>query len=191
MKSFTSDSDLNLRDRYSNPAKTQDLMKLPGGASGKEPACQSTRHKRCRFDSWVRKIPWRRAWKTTPVVMPGESHGQRSLAGYSTWGCKNRTWVKGLSMEMKLRFLMSHHRKNSVRDKVIGKKWIYSDTERSTFHRQSMGHRREWMWPINLAWLVFIGWVIIYANEWEDYSNYLGERAEVSRIWATTHSLVF
>ena len=41
------------------------------------------------------------------------------------------------------------------------------------------------MWPINLAWLVFIGWVIIYANEWEDYSNYLGERAEVSRIWAT------
>ena len=45
------------------------------------------------------------------------------------------------------------------------------------------------MWPINLAWLVFIGWVIIYANEWEDYSNYLGERAEVSRIWATTHFL--
>ena len=44
MKSFTSDSDLNLRDQYSNPAKTQDLMKLPGGASGKEPACQSTRH---------------------------------------------------------------------------------------------------------------------------------------------------
>ena len=92
---------------------------------------------------------------------------------------------------MKIRFLMSHHWKNSVRDKVIGKKWIYSDTERSTFHRQSMGHRREWMWPINLAWLVFIGWVIIYANEWEDYSNYLGERADVSRIWATTHSLVF
>ena len=36
---------------------------------------------------------------------------------------------------MKLRFLMSHHRKNSVRDKVMGKKWIYSDSERSTLHR--------------------------------------------------------
>ena len=36
---------------------------------------------------------------------------------------------------MKLRFLMSHHRKNSVREKVIGKKWIYSDIERSTLHR--------------------------------------------------------
>ena len=38
---------------------------------------------------------------------------------------------------MKLRFLMSHRRKNSVRDKVIGKKWIYSDTERSTHTAQT------------------------------------------------------
>jgi len=36
---------------------------------------------RCEFDPWVRKIPWRRAWQPTPVL-PGESHGQRSLAGY-------------------------------------------------------------------------------------------------------------
>ena len=41
---------------------------------------------------------------------------------------------------MKLRFLMSHQRKNSVRDKVIGKKWIY--LERNTLHRQSVGHLR-------------------------------------------------
>ena len=39
---------------------------------------------------------------------------------------------------MKLRFLISHHRKNSVRDKVIGKMWIYSDSERSTLHRHSV-----------------------------------------------------
>ena len=43
---------------------------------------------------------------------------------------------------MKFGFLMSLHRKNSVRDKVIGKKWIYSDTERSTLYRQSVGHLR-------------------------------------------------
>ena len=36
--------------------------------------------------SWVRKIPWRRAWQPTPVFLPGESHGQRSLLGYSVWG---------------------------------------------------------------------------------------------------------
>ena len=43
------------------------------------------------FDSWVRKIPWRRKWQPIPVFLLGESHGQRSLAGYSLWVCKSRT----------------------------------------------------------------------------------------------------
>ena len=43
---------------------------------------------RPRFDPWVGKIPWRRAWQPTPVFLLGESHGQRSLAGYSPWGLK-------------------------------------------------------------------------------------------------------
>ena len=38
------------------------------------------------FDPWVGKIPWRKEWQPTPVFLPGESHGQRSLAGYSPWG---------------------------------------------------------------------------------------------------------
>ena len=56
---------------------------FPGGASSKEPACQCRRHKRCKFDPWVVKIPWRRAWQSIPVFLPGESYEQRSLAGYS------------------------------------------------------------------------------------------------------------
>jgi len=56
---------------------------FPGGASGKERACQCRRWKRCEFDPWVEKIPWRRAWLPTLVFLPGESHGQRSLVGYS------------------------------------------------------------------------------------------------------------
>ena len=36
----------------------------------------------------VRKIPWRRKWQPTPVFLPGKSHGQRSLVGYSPWGHK-------------------------------------------------------------------------------------------------------
>ena len=40
-------------------------------------------NKRCRFNSWVRKSPWRRSWLPPPVFLPGESHGQRSLANYS------------------------------------------------------------------------------------------------------------
>ena len=59
---------------------------FPGGASGKEPTCQCRRWKRWGFEPWVRKIPGRRAWHPTPVFSPGESHGQRSLVGYSPWG---------------------------------------------------------------------------------------------------------
>ena len=39
--------------------------------------------RRCEFDPWVRKIPWRRKWPPIPVFLPGKSHGQRSLVGYS------------------------------------------------------------------------------------------------------------
>ena len=56
---------------------------LPGGASGEEPTCQCRRHKKCKFDPQVRKIPWRRAWQPTPVFLPGESYGQRSLVSYN------------------------------------------------------------------------------------------------------------
>ena len=48
----------------------------------------SGRYKRVRFNPWVRKIPWRRAQQPTPVFLLGESHGQRSLLGYSPWGWK-------------------------------------------------------------------------------------------------------
>ena len=50
------------------------------------PPVKAGRRKRYRFNPWVRKIPWRRAQQPTPVLLPGESHGQRSLAGYSPWG---------------------------------------------------------------------------------------------------------
>ena len=56
---------------------------FPGDTSGEEPACQCRRRKRCSFDPWIRKIPWNRKWQPTPVFLPGESHGQRSLVGYS------------------------------------------------------------------------------------------------------------
>ena len=56
---------------------------FPGGASGKEPTSQCRRCKRYRFDPEVGTMPWRRAWQSTPVFLPGESHEQRRLAGYS------------------------------------------------------------------------------------------------------------
>ena len=47
--------------------------------------------RRREFNPWVGKIPWRRKWQPTPVFLPGESHGQRSLVGPSPWGRK-RVW---------------------------------------------------------------------------------------------------
>ena len=62
-------------------------MDFPGGASGKEPTHQCRRCKRRGFDPWVRKILWRTEWQSTPLFLPGESHGQKNLVGYSPQGC--------------------------------------------------------------------------------------------------------
>ena len=75
---------LHLNENMSN--RTHRVMGLSGGASGKETSCQCRRHKRHRFNLWVRKTPWRRAWQPTPVFLPIKSHGQRSLVGYSLKG---------------------------------------------------------------------------------------------------------
>ena len=56
---------------------------FPRGTSGKEITSQCRRHKRCGFSLWVGKIPWRRKWQPTPIFLPGEFQGQRSLAGCS------------------------------------------------------------------------------------------------------------
>ena len=71
-------------------------MGFPGGASGKEPTCQSRRHKWPGFSPWVRKIPWRTPWQPTPVFLPAESLGQRSLAGYSAQSCKAMETTEGI-----------------------------------------------------------------------------------------------
>ena len=68
--------------------------RLPRWHGRKESACQCRRHKRCRLHPWVRKMPWRRAWHPTPVSLPGEPQGQRSLAGCSPWGCRESGMAK-------------------------------------------------------------------------------------------------
>ena len=57
-------------------------------------SCLCRRCRRCGFDPWVRKIPWRRQWQPTQVFLPKKSHGQRSLAGYSPWGHKELNVIK-------------------------------------------------------------------------------------------------
>ena len=78
---------------HSKKQPTQ-IQASPGGASGEESASRRKRRKRRRrrkrhrLDPRVGKTPWRRKWQPTPVLSPGESHGQRSLLGYSPRGHK-------------------------------------------------------------------------------------------------------
>ena len=70
---------------YLMDISTVDHLKgFPGGSEVRV-------HLQCRrsgFDPWGGKIPWRREWQPTPVFLPGKLHGQRTLAGYSPWGCR-------------------------------------------------------------------------------------------------------
>ena len=61
------------------------LGKVPGGSKVKNPPARQE-PQACGFDPWVKKIPWRGAWQTTPVFLPREFHGQRSPVGCGPWG---------------------------------------------------------------------------------------------------------
>ena len=71
---------------------------FPGGTSGKEHTCQCRRHRRCKFDPWVEKIPWSRKWQSAPVFLPGKLYGQRSSMGYSPQSRKELNMTVQLSL---------------------------------------------------------------------------------------------
>jgi len=86
--------------------------------------------RRPRFDSWVGKIPWRRKWQSTPVFLPRESHGQRSLAGYSPWGHKSQTWPPYISVDpAKPHFECDQNQQNLVSN-LTNKNFRFSKTHR-------------------------------------------------------------
>ena len=62
------------------------IVTFPGGSVDSHLQCRRCR--RHRLNPWVGKMPGRRRWQPTPVFLPGESHGQRSLVGYSPWSRK-------------------------------------------------------------------------------------------------------
>ena len=73
--------------------------------------------RRPRFDPWVGKIPWRRKWQPTLVLLPGKFHEQRSLVGYSPQGCKES------DMTEQLHFLSFFEDKNRFHEKKSGPAW--------------------------------------------------------------------
>ena len=86
-------TDLNLTEPFTWFARL--VYTFPGASRGKEaPAYQSRRGKRCGFNPWVGKIPWKRKWQPTPIFLPREFHGQSSLGGYiQPMGSQRVTWL--------------------------------------------------------------------------------------------------
>ena len=79
------------------------LALQPGDPRSKDPICQCRGWKRTGFDPWVEKIPCRREWQPTPVFLPGEFHGQRSLGHYIVHGVsKSRTPTEAVSKQARL-----------------------------------------------------------------------------------------
>ena len=76
------------------------ILGLPWWLSSKESACQCRRH---RLDPWDGKISCRKEWQTTPVFLPENSHRQRSLAGYTPWGCKKLDMTQQLNTQARLK----------------------------------------------------------------------------------------
>ena len=90
--------------------KKDSSLLLTGSSDGKE----SVHKQDTGFNPWVRKIPWRREWQLTPVFLPGEFHGQRSLEGYSPWGCKELDTTKRLTALNQLHSLVPERQQLQV-----------------------------------------------------------------------------
>ena len=105
------------------------LLQLPRWLNSKESTCQC---RSCKLDTSVRKIPWRREWQPTPVFLPGESHEQRSLVGYSPWGCKKPDTIEWLNNNIHnlnqrcLRYIFKGKYENCVFGKIFVVRWLLS-----------------------------------------------------------------
>ena len=107
-------------------------MGLPCWLSGKGITCQC---RRLESNPWVGKIPWRRKWQPIPIFLPGKSHGQRSLAGYSLWGHKELDMTKRLALTFQSFFMNSHHRRRGLTTSLFKVCW---DTETRTNESQAV-----------------------------------------------------
>ena len=85
----------------------QERHVLPIWLRSKEFACQCSRH---RLDPWIGKIPWRRKWQPTAVFLPGKSHGQKGLVGYSSWSRKESDMTERLTVSLFFFFHLSNYR---------------------------------------------------------------------------------
>ena len=97
-------------------------------------------HGRCKYGPWVGKIPWRSKWQRTPVFLPGQSHGERSLVVYSSWGCKESDMAERLSTHTHM------HAQCSCQVLSVCHFWLYKS--------QNDRENRQQIWTLSLGMLL-------------------------------------
>ena len=105
----------------------------------------SLQFRRCTFNPWVRKIPWRRAWQSTPVFLPGKSYGQSSLPSYSPWFLKELEKNELLTNTFTFHLLTVEHW--SFSDKLIWKTW--HPLKKLLVHFLNNRSLWRWHWCLN------------------------------------------
>ena len=146
---------------------------FPGGATGREPAFQCRRHKRLQFDLWVRKIPWRGTWQSTPVVLSGESHGQKSLVGYGLQGQKELDMTETTEApKHKLRNKYFSYTLSGVSQVAVGVKNLSANA----------GDIRDMGLIPGSGWLRNSSWASL-KKEWQPTSVFLPKESHGQRSW--------
>ena len=85
-----------LKQRIANEAVSQVALMVKKKKKKKNLPANAGDIMRHKSNPWVGKVPWRKAWEPTPVFLPGESHGQRSLVGYSSRGRKDLDTIEAI-----------------------------------------------------------------------------------------------
>ena len=135
---------------------------IPGGPSGKKKSsCQCSRCKRQGFDPWVRKSPWRRAGQSTPVFLPGESCGQRSLVAV-------KNGIQQTSM---------HGSKLNVHQQTNGKELIHT---RKRVHAHSYTHTHTYH-TMEYYTAIEMNENLSSATTWTDLEVMLSKRSQTEK----------
>ena len=112
---------------------------FPGGVSGKETTCQCRSQETCRFDTWVGKMPWRKAWQTTPVFLPGDSQGTWRTTVHSV--TKSLTGLKRLGTQHTMKAFL--HGESYGRTEVPGRLQSMGSRESDTTSQLNHHHHHH------------------------------------------------
>ena len=126
---------------------------------------QCRRCRRCGFDPWVEKIPWRREWLLTSVFLPQESHGQKGLAGYSLWGRKEMDTIE------------------ATKHVYFWRCWVLAAVCRISLDAASRAHSSLWCVGLSLQWPPLLR--STGSRHWLQYLQLSSCRACAQYLWHT------